>query len=237
MTPARERSSTTTRPRRPQASASSRLRPARPSARQFAISNAATAVDRQWLAYIDPGVANVAGRPVDAFLSYHVPLVGEYVQGIDSSGLPIPQPVTQITGVAQSGSLRVDNSSGPAHGWIYQPYRGGGGVVVGTANATGYQSPASWQSTTVSSDNASIFPWLDIDSQGNAYLVWITNGNLYLSVSPILDARNNPATGRPGTYWTRQALLNPPGVGSTVFPEVTAGDLGRIAIAFMGTTD
>ena len=208
-----------------------------PAARQFAISNAATAVDRQWLAYIDPGVANVAGRPVDAFLSYHVPLVGEYVQGIDSSGLPIPQPVTQITGVAQSGSLRVDNSSGPAHGWIYQPYRGGGGVVVGTANATGYQSPASWQSTTVSSDNASIFPWLDIDSQGNAYLVWVTNGNLYLSVSPILDARNNPATGRPGTYWTRQALLNPPGVGSTVFPEVTAGDLGRIAIAFMGTTD
>jgi hypothetical protein len=209
-----------------------------PALRQFAISNGATAVDRQWVAYIDPSVVTVGTRHVEAFLAYHVPLVGQYIQGIDQDGLPIAQPVTQIVGVSQSGSLRVDNSSGPAHGWIYQPYRGGGGVTVATAYGPGYQVPTNWQSTTVSSDTASIFPWLQIDSHGNAYLVWVRQGNLFLSVSPIDDSRNNPAAGgRPGAFWTPQAQLNPPGVTSTVLPEVTAGDTGRIAITFMGSTD
>lgn len=210
-----------------------------PAARQHAISNGTTGVDRQWLAYIDPNVANVAGDAIDGFLSYHIPIAGEYIQGIDVNGVPIPQPAPQITGVSQSGTLRVDNSSGPAHGWIYQTYRGGGGVMVATAYAPGWQTPGSWQSNVVSGDNALIFPWLDIDSSGNAFMVWVNDkGVLNMSESPIQDARNNPKQGgRPGTYWTHQAELNPPGVGSTIFPEVRAGDLGRIAIAFMGSTD
>jgi hypothetical protein len=209
-----------------------------PVTRQFAITNADTATDRQWLAYIDPSVATVGTSHVEAFIAYHIPLVGQMIQGIDQNGIPIPQPATQITGVAQSGSLRVDNSSGPAHGWIYQPYRGGG-LNVATADAHNYQLPAAWQSNHVSDDNAAIFPWLDIDSHGNAYMVWVAGGDLFLSVSPIDDARNNPttATGRPGTFWTPQAKLTPPKVTSTVFPEVTAGDTGRIAITFMGSGD
>jgi len=209
-----------------------------PALRQFAISNTATAVDRQWLAYIDPSVATVGTRHVEAFLAYHVPIVGQYIQGIDQDGLPIDQPAPQIKLVNQSGSLRVDNSSGPAHGWIYQPYRGGNGVTVGTAFAPGYQNPLNWHIHVVSTDTASIFPWLQIDGHGNAYMVWVSQGSLFLSVSPIDDARNNPAAGGvPGTFWTPKAQINPPGVTSTVFPEVTAGDTGRIAVAFMGSTD
>ena len=209
-----------------------------PTARQFAITNSATAVDRQWIAYIDPSVASVGTRHVEAFLAYHVPLVGQFIQGIDQAGLPLDQPGPQIKLVNQSGSLRVDNSSGPAHGWIYQPFRGGNGVEVGTAFAPGYQNPLNWHVHTISTDTASIFPWLQIDSHGNAYVVWVSQGNLFLSVAPIDDARNNPAAGGvPGSYWTAQAQLNPPGVTSTVFPEVTAGDTGRIAVAFMGSTD
>jgi hypothetical protein len=216
-----------------------------PLARQFAITNAATAVDRQWLAYIDPTVATVGASHVEAFLAYHVPLFGQFIQGIDQNGLPIPQPAPQITIVNQSGSLRVDNSSGPAHGWIYQPYRGSAGVMVGTAFAggspAGYINPANWHpSNVVSTDTAAIFPWLQIDSHGNAYVVWVNNstGRLFLSVSPIDDARNNPAVhGWPGTFWTDKADITPPGVGSTVFPEVAAGDTGRIAVTFMGSTD
>ncbi|HVH65532.1 MAG TPA: hypothetical protein VM674_05805, partial [Candidatus Acidoferrum sp.] len=210
-----------------------------PAARQFALSNLTSGVDRQWLAYIDPNVVTVAGvEKVDAFLSYHIPAVGQYIQGIDTNGVPIDQPVPQITGVSQSGSMRVDNSNGPAHGWIYQPYRGNG-VEVATAYAPGWQTPGNWSSTVVSSDNATVFPWIDIDSSGNAFLVWVDNsGHLNMSESPIQDARNNPAVhGRPGTFWTPQVELTPPGVGSTVFPEVRAGDLGRVAIAFMGSTD
>jgi hypothetical protein len=211
-----------------------------PTLRQFAITNLITAVDRQWLAYIDPRVVTIPAttRHVEAFLAYHLPIVGEFIQGIDQDGLPIDQPVPQIVGVNQSGSLRVDNSSGPAHGWIYQPYRGGGGVTVATAYGPGYQLPGNWHSTVVSSDTASIFPWLQIDSHGNAYLVWVSVGRLFLSVSPIDDIRNNPkAGGVPGTFWTAQAELTPPGVTSTVLPEVTAGDTGRIALTFMGSTD
>ncbi len=208
-----------------------------PNTRQFAISNTASAVDRQWLAYIDPSVVSLPTGHADAFLAYHLPAAGQYIQAIDQNGVPVPQPVAQITGVSQSGTLRVDNSTGPGHGWIYQPYRGTG-VMVATANATGYQVPQNWQTTKVSDDSATIFPWLQIDSHGNAYLVWVSAGNLFLSVSPIDDARNNPAKGgRPGTYWTRQAEINPPGVTSTVFPEVTAGDTGRIGITFVGSTD
>jgi hypothetical protein len=177
-------------------------------------------------------------RHIEAFLAYHLPLAGQFIQGIDQDGLPIAQPVPQIIGVNQSGSLRVDNSSGPAHGWIYQPFRGGGGVTVSTAFGPGYQLPTNWHTTVVSSDTASIFPWLQIDSHGNAYMVWVSQGKLFLSVAPIDDVRNNPAAGGvPGTFWTPKAQINPPAVTSTVFPEVTAGDTGRIAVTFMGSTD
>lgn len=207
-----------------------------PAARQFAITNTATAVDRQWLAYIDPSVLSLPTGHAEAFLAYHIPAVGQIIQPIDQNGVPVPQTV-QLTGVSQSGTLRVDNSTGPAHGWIYQPYRGTG-VMVATAYAPNYALPQNWHTTKVSDDSATIFPWLQIDSHGNAYLVWVSAGNLFLSVSPIDDARNNPAQGgTPGTFWTPKAQLNPPGVTSAVFPEVTAGDTGRIGITFVGSTD
>src|SRR5260370_2175877 len=52
------------------------------------------------------------------------------------------------------------------------------------------------------------------------------------------EMRNSPkAGGVPGTLWRAQAELTPPGVTRTVLPEVTAGDTGRIALTFMGSTD
>src|SRR4029077_983928 len=57
------------------------------------------------------------------------------------------------------------------------------------------------------------------------------------SVSPIDDPRNNPATGRPGRYWTPQIRVTPSQVTSAVFPAVTGGDSGRIEIAYMGSED
>lgn len=209
-----------------------------PLTRDHAITNSATGVDRQWLAPIDPGVVSIGPRKIEGFLSYHVPIAGQYIQGIDQDGVPIDQPVPQIVLVNQSGQLRVDNSSGPAHGWIYQPYRGGGGVTVATADASQYELPGSWQSNVVSPDTASIFPWLSLDSHGNAYMVWVTGGQVFLSISPIDDPRNNPQVGgRPATYWTQKAKVSLPSVTSAVFPEVIAGDFGRIAITYVGSED
>jgi hypothetical protein len=211
-----------------------------PAGRQFAITNGATAVDRQWLGWIDPSLVSVLGKKVEAFLTYHVPLVGQYVQGINEDGLPVAQPAPQIPLVNQSGPVRVDNSHGPGRGWIYQIYRAGGGVTISTSPAAQYQTPSAWKTTTVSSDTALVFPWLNIDSRGNSYAVWVASGSghVFLSVSPIDDARNDPGGGgRPGSFWTEKVDITPPGIGSTIFPTVTAGDAGRIAVAFLGSPD
>ncbi|MEA2662491.1 MAG: hypothetical protein QOH08_2063 [Chloroflexota bacterium] len=208
-----------------------------PLSRQFAVTNASSGVDRQWLAWADPSLVTVV-KPLEAFFSYHVPLAGVYVLGVTVDGTPVDQPVPQILDVSQSGNLRVDNTHGPARGWVYVPYRNGGGYQVASAEATGYQLPTNWRSNLVTSDQPAIFPWLNLDARGNLYAVWVSGGIVYLAVSPIDDPRNDPTHGgRPATYWTPQVRVSLPAVGSAVFPAVTAGDPGRIAITYMGSTD
>jgi len=206
--------------------------------REFAVTNAASGVDRQWLGWADPSLPNALGVPIEAFFSYHVPLVGVFVQGV-TAGTPVPQPVPQLLEVSQSGNLRVDNTNGPGRGWIYVPYRKGGGYFVASAQTSGYQLPQSWVSNNVTGDTPAIFPWLNLDAHGNLYAVWVTNGIVYLSVSPIDDSRNNPSVvgGRPATFWTPKVRVSLPAVGSAVFPAVTAGDAGRIAVTYMGSED
>jgi hypothetical protein len=217
-----------------------------PAGRQFAVTNGATGVDRQWIAPTDDSAAFVAsGQTIDAFLAYHVPGAGQFVQGITTAGQPLPQPVTQIQFVSQSGQMRVDTTDGPGHGWIYQPYRsflghplGDSHYIVSTAPASGYQLPTNWQDNLVSTDNPTIFPWLSLDSHGNAYAVWSMGGVMYLSASPIDDKANNPSLGgRPGTFWTPQVRVSLPSVKIALFPEVIGGDPGRIGITYDGTTD
>ena len=208
-----------------------------PASRQFAVSNTGSAVDRQWLAWSDPSLVSVAGHPIVAFYSYHVPAAAQYIYGVTDTGTPIPQPVPQITDVGQSGSMRVDNTNGPGRGWIYQPYRNGP-YNVASAPVARYQDPTAWRTNLVTTDAPTIFPWLNLDAHGNLYAVWVTGGAVFLSVSPIDDPRNDPTHGgRPASFWTARARISPPQVGSAVFPEVTAGDSGRIAITYMGSED
>lgn len=221
-----------------------------PPLRQFAISGQITPTDRQWLAPVngvDISVPSEVGvSKVKAFLSYHVPLEGQYIHGIDKAGVPIPQPAPQLKGVLQSGHPRVDTSDdGPGRGWIYQPYlelnpqrRNLFVVRVATVHGSDYQVPEQWKSEIVTSDAPNVFLWLDIDSEGNAYLVWAADdGAIYYSVSPIDHDSNNPNVkwGRPGSFWTPQLRLTPPEITNAIFAEVVAGDRGRIAISYVGT--
>ena len=116
-----------------------------PATRQWAITNPTTATDRQWLAWVDPHYASVGAQPLDAFYSWHMPGAGEYVVGVTTDGIPIPQPVPQIQFVGQSGQSRVDNSNGPGRGWIYLPFGtfppAANGIAVATAPA-GRPAPA-----------------------------------------------------------------------------------------------
>jgi hypothetical protein len=206
-----------------------------PVEHQVAATAPMTGVDRQWLAPLVPGILSVAGQEVHAFYTYHVPLVGEYVVAITAAGLPIPQPAPQIPSVEQSGQVRVDNTNGPGRGWIYQPYRQGGRYQVATAKAADYATAAGWQVNTVASTNPTIFPWLSLDSHGNAYAVWVAGSAVNYSFSAIDAPANNPSLGgRPGTAWSTAVAVDPPSIGSVVFPEVIAGDPGHVAIAYDG---
>jgi uncharacterized repeat protein (TIGR01451 family) len=208
---------------------------------QTAVSNGTAGTDRQWIATTDnTATLPVTGRAIEGFLVYHVP-PQHYIQAIDATGLPIAQPVPQLNNVGQSGQLRVDNNAAsPGHGWIYQPHVGvtPGGTLVATAASADYALPTNWQDNPVSASAATSFPWVAIDHAGNAYLVWDSGGVVWYSFSPIRDKANDPEfDGRPGTLWSPRVRVSLPEVGSAVFPEVTAGDEGRIGITYVGTTD
>jgi hypothetical protein len=222
---------------------------------QTPLAGQATATDRQWIAVADDELDVPIGPamlPVEAFLTYHVPCEGQYIHGIErqaTQGQPLPQPVAQVVNVGQSGQPRVDtNEASPAHHWIYQPYNtciglneDAGAIQMATAYAPDYASPLAWKSNLVTTDSPDIFSWSAIDAAGNAYLVWTTNGVMYLSVAPMSDVRNNPAQGgRPGSHWTPKVRVQLPEVGSAVFPEVIAGPPGApgtIGITYDGTTE
>lgn len=167
--------------------------------------------------------------------------------------MPIPQPVAQIgTTVGVPGRIEVDTTGGPGHGWIYVAYpdlsltdRANTGVNVATAPGEGYQDPTRWRSTQVVEDFPDVFVWLALDSRGNAYVTWVDNGErdpdaagqLFYSYSAINDPANDPSSGgRPGSKWSQAYRVNLPELTSTIFPTITAGDPGRIGIAYMGST-
>lgn len=213
-----------------------------PATRQFAVTAAGTGVDRQWISSVD--APNVQGGPVDVFnldgiFSYHIPAAGEYVSGIDTSGVVHPAAAPVIPLVSQSGPSRIDVLPGShGYGWFYQSYRDSTGFRVAAVPLSQYQSPAAYHIQTVTTDQPQVFPWIALDTQGNLYAVWVsTDGNLYYSYSLIDDPANDPttATGVPGSKWSPEVRINPTALGSTVFPEIVAGDPGHVAIVYMGT--
>ncbi|MBV9101442.1 MAG: hypothetical protein JO198_10435 [Candidatus Dormibacteraeota bacterium] len=225
-----------------------------PAGTQQAVTASGTGVDRQWIAPVSaPGFsAAIGGYALDGIFSYHVPGAGLYVSGIDTSGLVHPAIATQIIGVDQSGSSVVDTTGGPGNGWLYLGYRNSGGItpcnpvcgnLVATVPVTQFETPSTsptsqWHVLQVNPDIPTIFPWITLDKHGNAYAAWNANGNIYMAYSLIDDRHNNPSLGGvPGTLWSSKVQVNPSVLGSTIFPEIVAGDPGHVAITYVGTAD
>lgn len=235
-----------------------------PSVRQHAVSNPLTAMDRQWITGVPPGLVAVDHDrnplteevSIDAFMSYDVGLLRKTVQGIDAKGRPVPQETPQIPdGSGKSGPLRIDASRGPGRGWLYLPAgapQANGRYGIATVHASNYQKAlgeaGGWRVNVVGdrSGRQPLFSWIELDGRGNAYTVWLQEPEeaaadkawrIHFSFSDIDDPRNHPSTGRPGTVWSAPVTISLPDLGSTIFPQVTAGDPGRIAISYLGTKD
>ena len=216
-----------------------------PVTRQTAVSSVASGVDRQWISAVDaPGVMGgpFVSFELDGLFSYHIPDAGEYVAGVGTDGILRPAATPVIPMVGQSGPSRVDVQKGSkGFGWFYQSFRDGNGFEVASVPLSSYQDPTAYHINKVTADTAQVFPWIAVDRQGNLYAVWIsTDGQLYYSYSKISDPANDPTAtpaGVPGTKWSPKLKVNHPAVGSAIFPEVVAGDPGRIAIVYMGTGD
>jgi len=211
-----------------------------PPQRQWAVTSTATSVDRQWISSIDSPDYAVGPVTLDALFSYHVPDAGEYVAGVGADGTLIPAATPVIRSVTQSGPSRIDTQpDSPGKGWFYQSYRDGSGFEVAAAPIAQYQLPTAYTVGNVTSDTAQVFPWIALDTHGNLYASWVAqDGQLYYSYSLIDDPKNDPAKGgTPASLWSPKVKVNPQALGSNIFPEIVAGDPGRIAITYMATRD
>ena len=130
---------------------------------------------------------------------------------------PTNKPFTGGGGLHGHGEVDVD-------GRVYIPY-GTGGTNVAVSEDGGF----TWINVEVSPDvpASDVHTAVATDKAGNAYYVWYDAREKlpYMSVS-----RDH------GKTWGRPMMVAPPGVHDVNFPEVVAGDAGKVAITFPGSS-
>jgi hypothetical protein len=198
------------------------------------VGKTATGVDRQWL-------ASRKGTK-DVYLAYHVPAVGEYVHKSSEAGAFgswSNPPTPQVPGVTQSGSFVMDNTGGRHDGALYLGYLGFPGVnSVGSGFLVAVSTDGG--KTFVShpvpkAANARNFTIVQLDRRGNLYATWVDSATqkTYLSTSKGDVGINKTA---PGSLWSTPVVVSSEALSVTIFSNLAAGDPGRIAIGYYGTT-
>jgi hypothetical protein len=119
-----------------------------------------------------------------------------------------------------SGQLMADNQ-----GRVFLPKGHCGSPAVAVSN----DAALTWQQVVVNSyiPAADTHTAVAADAAGNLYYLWFDSVNRlpYLSISTDH-----------GQTWGVPYMIAPPGVHEVNFPAIAAGDAGRIAITFPGTT-
>ena len=199
------------------------------------VSKTTSGVDRQWQ-------ASWSGTKT-RFLTYHVPLLGNYVHRSDDDGAAgswstPPQP--QVVGVTQSGSFLADNGPGPLRHTLYLGYLGAGGLVPGAINGFGVAASTDGGKTFAThqvpgATNPRNFTTLSVDTAGNLYAVWVDNKTqqTFLSTSKATDPANLKA---PATKWSPKVQISKEPLTVTIFANTVAGSPGRVAIGYYGTS-
>ena len=189
-----------------------------------------SAVDRQWL-------ASLKGTDT-AYLAYHVPAAGIYVNRTDKAGALgswSASPVPKVTGVSQTGGMVIDNSDGPHKGTLYIGYlaffpTSDMNVAVSTDGGATFQTHK-----VPGGDNARNFTVVGIDKAGNLYATYVdrATNQTYLTTSKVSAAANNLS---PGSVWSTPVLVSNAPLKITIFSNIVAGDAGRIAVGYYGST-
>ncbi|MDT7546828.1 MAG: hypothetical protein QOE99_2938 [Actinomycetota bacterium] len=199
------------------------------------VSKTASGVDRQWQ-------ASWSGTKT-RFLTYHVPLLGNFVHRSDDDGAAGSWSAPagpQIVGVTQSGSFVADNSNGPLRHTLYVGYLGAGGLVPGAVNgfavAASTDGAKTFQTHSIpGADNPRNFTTLTVDNAGNLYAVWVDNKSqqTFLSTSKATDPANRKA---PASKWSPKVQISKDPLTVTIFANTAAGSPGRVAIGYYGTS-
>lgn len=198
------------------------------------VGKTATGVDRQWL-------ASRKGSK-DVYLAYHVPAVGEFIHKSTAAGAlgSWSAPVgPQVPGVTQSGSFVMDNTGGRHDGALYLGYLGypglnqlgsGFNVAVSTDGGKTFVSHAVPEAR-----NARNFTVVNLDRQGNLYATWVDSATqgTFLSTSKGDVGVNRTA---PGSLWSAPVQVSSEPLHVTIFSNLAAGDAGRVALGYYGTT-
>lgn len=105
-------------------------------------------------------------------------------------------------------------------------------MCEGISLAVSHDSGQTWSEPTVLTDagmDQALASMTDaaVDAAGNAYATWVgKDGRVYYAV-----------TTDEGETWSKPRAVSPPAVQASAFPVVSAGDAGRVAFGYLGTTD
>jgi uncharacterized repeat protein (TIGR01451 family) len=184
--------------------------------------------DRQWMGIYDP-TSSATGRRIYLAANHAEVLSGCYLLVSTDNGVtylppdPINNPFGDIGGGC-IGRFAVD----PGNGDIFVPTDGGITRVSTDGGVT-------WQARGSNGAQGNFFAPIQIDTAGNLWQAWTEGSATYLSYSTDRGinwhAKMQVSTG-PGS-----PIGGGPGLRQVLFPWLTVGDPGRIAVVFYGTTD
>ncbi len=144
-----------------------------------------------------------------------------YLGASPSDGLPVDP--DNVFGPGFCGGLHGHLKAAP-DGTVYLPKAQCGHPEVAVTQDDG----TSWSEVVVAPGmRAAGDPTVAVDRNNTAYYVFIDRDDWHLYLSSSKDA---------GAHWTKPVDVTVPGVEATNLPALVAGDDGRLALAYVGTT-
>ena len=200
--------------------------------------------DREWMGVYDPN-GSATGRRIYLGANHAEGISGCYVYVSTDNGVTYvpPNPTTNPEGNIGGtciGRYAVD----PNNGEIFAP-TSGGTTRVSTDGAL------TWSGRGSNGAQGNFFAPIQIDTAGNLWQAWTEGSAAYLSYSlnpssPAATCTGPPASQPRGCIWhTKIQVSTGPGspIGGSpalhqmLFPWMTVGDPGRVAVVFYGTND